>query len=87
MVLDTLWNHRVVGTFRSEDYGGTVTRRHEEARYRAHRLAAELNDEPPPEFNRSWQFKPTCPKCGRRADPDAAYCRCGKNLYRQEVGH
>jgi hypothetical protein len=86
-VLDTACNHRVVGTWRSEDYAGTGERKRAVVRHRAARVAAELNGEPEPAPLTYSGLAPTCPRCGRRADPDAAYCKCGKNLYRHEIGH
>ena len=89
-VIDTAWNRRVVAAYRSEDYArarGTVASI-ESARAEAYSHAARLNGEPQPEqYRRSWVFRPKCPTCGTRVDPDAAYCSCGKNLYRREVGH
>lgn len=47
-VLDSLVCYRIVGQWRTEDYGGSVTRRRELVRNRAERLAAKLNGETPP---------------------------------------
>lgn len=88
-VLDTLVNHRCVGSWRSEDYGPSTERNKDYVRFLAMQRACELNgDASPQHFNR-WRshFRPTCPSCGVTCDPHAAYCSCGKNLYRQEKGH
>lgn len=47
-VLDSLVCYRIVGQWRTEDYGGSITRRRELVRNRAERLAAKLNGETPP---------------------------------------
>jgi hypothetical protein len=91
-VIDTLWNHRRVGNFRSEDYrhapqSSTI----EQARHEANRLCHLLNGEivPPPLLPPRQGFKPTCPReeCAHRCDPDALYCpECGTRLYTYESG-
>lgn len=47
-VLDSLNCYRIVGHWRTEDYGGSVTKRRELVRNRAETLAARLNGETPP---------------------------------------
>lgn len=44
MVVDTLWNRRVVATFRSEDRGGSVEKRFATTRFEAQMKADVLND-------------------------------------------
>jgi len=89
-VIDTHWNRRMVGNFRSEDYkraGESSTI--EQARHEANRLCFRLNDQDvPPPLPRQG-FKPTCPReeCAHRCDPDALYCpECGTRLYTYESG-
>lgn len=88
-VLDRAVCHRIVWQARTEDYGIATDRARDWLRYEAARECARRNGEPEPEpFNR-WRsrFRPTCPGCGAKCDPNAAYCSCGKNLYRREARH
>lgn len=85
-VLDRAYCHRVVWSARTEDRGRTTERAKDWIRHQAEKRCAELNgDEAPGTFNR-WRsrFRPTCPKCGRKEDGNAAYCACGTNLYRRD---
>lgn len=86
-VLDTRNCHRIIGSWRTEDYGGSLERRYSIVRHRAACFLAALNGEPKPAPPRNYfygVFQPTCPKCGDKCDPKAARCSCGANLYRRE---
>lgn len=84
MVLDTVYNRRVLRTWRSEDYAGPSHGNGKEtARGRATAYAASLNqgNAPPTDPPKSG-FRPTCPSCAARCDVDAIYCgECDARLY------
>jgi hypothetical protein len=87
-VIDTAWNHRLLRTWRTEDYhvGGkwTKERVRETIRAKAHAYADALNrGESPPE-PRHRGFRPLC-GCGTRNEAAATHCAsCGRNLTRHE---
>lgn len=59
MVVDTAYCYRVVGTWRTEDYGGARDRKRALVRHRAASRAAELNGDPPPPPFPTTHFRPT----------------------------
>jgi hypothetical protein len=93
-VIDTLWNHRLIAMWRTEDFGRGGTSAREKARSRCEALAAKLNGATPvavvPRRNTKYMpFRPSCPRaeCGVRCDVDALYCvECGTRLYTLESG-
>lgn len=86
-VVDRHWNHRMVRTFRSEDYRRSpASSTIEQARHAANRLAHKLNGEAEPEPMPAYEphdnFRATCPRCGRVCDYGAIYCsEDGSRLY------
>jgi len=86
-ILDRANCHRIAWRDRTENHGKTTERAKDWLRHEAAKRCAVLNGEPSPgAFNR-WRsrFRPVCPKCNRKADPSAAYCKCGTNLYRRAL--
>lgn len=85
-VLDTAWNHRLLRTWRTEDYhiGGkwTKERVRETIPAKAHAYADALNRGKAPPEPRHRGFRPRCPKCGTRCAVGATHCTCGQDLYR-----
>jgi hypothetical protein len=91
-VIDRWCNHRLLGIYRSEDYGrldgrfcSTATRiayARRMAEQHVHRLSG-ASPTPAPRFTAN-RFRPTCPRCGERQAHDADYClECGCALYVQ----
>lgn len=78
-VVDVPFNHRVVGTWRSEDYGG-AWRGRVTARHLANARCAVLNGEAPVVL-RHGRFMPKCPRCGLLNPPRFAVCAgCDERL-------
>lgn len=75
-VLDTLVCHRVVKSWRSEDYRNRNGNSQEWARKKGREHAAAMNEGKAPPRDKG--FRATCPLCRRRLQPNETTCsHCG----------
>lgn len=82
-IVDTLWNRRILGTWRTEDYAGTVVSRRALVRNLAARRAATLNGStPPPSVDTCRNGHPRTPEnVHTRSDGRTECLACRKAWY------